>query len=57
MFEPQRRADNKQWKQKDKKRPCIAKRIISSEKMYASFFNSSEPVIQVPCPSGHTVTG
>ena len=28
MFEPQRRADNKQWKRKDKKRPCIAKRTI-----------------------------
>ena len=26
MFEPQRRADNKQWKRKDQKRPCIAKR-------------------------------
>ena len=55
MFEPQRRADNKEWKQKDKKCPCIAKRI--SKKMYAIFFNSSGPVVQVPCPSGHTVTG
>ena len=58
MFEPQRRTDNKQWKRKGKKRPCIAKRTISSKKMlYAIFFNSSGPVIQVPCPSGHTVTG
>ena len=58
MFEPQRRADNKQWKRKDKKRPCIAKRTISSKKMlYAILFNSSGPVVQVPCPSGHTVTG
>ena len=63
MFEPQRRTDNKQWKRKDKKkttkkRPCIAKRTISSKKMlYAIFFNSSGPVVQVPCPSGHTVTG
>ena len=56
MFEPQRRADNKQWKRKDQKRPCIAKRTTSSKKMlYAIFFNSSGPVIQVPCPSGHTV--
>ena len=38
MFEPQRRAD-KQWKRKDKKHPCIAKRTISSKKMYAIFFN------------------
>ena len=58
MFEPQRRADNKQWKRKVQKRPCIAKRTIRSKKMlYAIFFNSSGPVVQVPCPSGHTVTG
>ena len=58
MFEPQRRADNKQWKWKDQKHPCIAKRTISSKKMlYAIFFNLSGPVVQVPCPSGYTVTG
>ena len=58
LFEPQRRADNKQWKRKDQKRPCIAKRTISSKKMlYTIFLNSSGPVIQVPFPSGHTVTG
>ena len=58
MFEPQRRAHNKQRKRKDPKRPCIAKRTKSSKKMlYAIFFNSSGPVVQVPCPSGHTVTG
>ena len=37
MFEPQRRADNKQWKRKDQKRPCIAKRTITSKKMRKSF--------------------
>ena len=43
---------------KVQKRPCIAKRTISSKKMlYAIFFNSSGPVVQMPCPSGHTVTG
>ena len=48
MFEPQRRVDNKQWKQKDKKCPCIAKRTTSSKNMlYAIFFNSSGPVVQV----------
>ena len=57
MFEPQRSADNKQWKRKDQKRPWIAKRTVSSKTMlYAIFFNSSGPVVQVPCPSGHTVT-
>ena len=58
MVEPKRRADNKQWKRKDQKRPCIAMRTISSKKMlYAIFFNSNGPIIQVPCLSGHTVTG
>ena len=57
MSEPQRRADNKQWKRKHKKCPYIAKRTISLKKMSAIFFNSSGPVVQVPCPSGHTVTG
>ena len=42
MFESQRRADNKKWKGKDHKRPCIAKRSISSKKiLYAILFNSS----------------
>ena len=57
LFEPQRRADNKQWERKDQNRPYIVKRTISLKKMYAIFFNSSRPVVQVPCPSGHTVTG
>ena len=58
MFEPRRRADTKQWKRKDQKCPCIAKRTLSSKKMlYAIFFHSSGPVVQVPCPSDHTVTG
>ena len=47
MFEPQRSADNKQWKRKDQKRSCIAKRTISSKKMlYTIFFNSSGPVVK-----------
>ena len=51
-------ADKKQWKRKDKKRPCIAKRSTSSKRMlYAIFFNSSGSVVQVPCLSVHTVTG
>ena len=37
MFEPQRRADDKQWKRKVKKRPCIAKRTISSKKDVRNF--------------------
>ena len=38
IFEPQRRADNKQWKRKDQKRPCIAKKTISSKKMLYAIF-------------------
>ena len=42
----------------NQKCPYIAKRTRSSKKMlYAIFFNSSGPVVQVPCPSGHTFTG
>ena len=37
MFKPQRRADNKQWKRKDRKRPCIAKRTISSKRWCTQF--------------------
>ena len=52
MFEPQRRADNNKWKRKDQKRPCIAKRTLSSKKMlYAIFFNLRGPVVHVPCTS------
>ena len=43
--------------EKIKNAHVFAKRTISSKKMlYAIFFPSSGPVIQVPCPSGHTVT-
>ena len=37
MFEPQRRADNKQRKRKDKKRPCIAKRTMSEKDVVRNF--------------------
>ena len=41
LFEPQRRADNKQWKRKDQKHPCIAKRTISSKKMLWASLSST----------------
>ena len=56
MFEQQKRAIISNGSEKIKQRPCIAKRTISSKKMYAIFFNSGGSVVQVPCPSGHTVT-
>ena len=37
MFEPQRRADNKQWKRKDQKRPCIAKRTMLEKDVVRNF--------------------
>ena len=73
ILEPQRRADNKQWKRKDKKKtPMYCQENHKFEKdgvrivffvflffffLFFVFFNSSGPVVQVPCPSGHTVTG
>ena len=42
MFEPQRRADNKQWKQKDKKRPCIANKNSVLKKV-KEFYNRKRP--------------
>ena len=43
---------------KRSKTPMYCKRTRSSKKMlYAIFFNSNGPVDQMPCPSGHTVTG
>ncbi|XP_060603854.1 histone-lysine N-methyltransferase SETMAR-like [Ruditapes philippinarum] len=57
-FEPQRRINNKQWLRKDQARPTIAKRTKSAKKvMYAVFFNSQGPVVQVAVAGGKTVTG
>ena len=56
MFEPQRRADNKQWKRKDKKTTMYCQENHNFEKdVVRIFFNSSGPVVQVPCLSGHTL--
>ena len=35
----------------------VVVRLSIIEMWYAIFFNSSGPVVQVPCPSGHKVTG
>ena len=43
--------------EKIKNAHVLPREPISSKKMYAIFFNSSGQVVQVPCPSGHTVTG
>lgn len=58
MFEPQRRGDNKQWRGKHQKRPVVAKRQKSSKKiLYTIFFNHLGPVVQIPTPSGKSITG
>ena len=61
MFEPQKRADNKQWRRKDQKRPFVAKRTIRSKKvLYAKYiFNSSRASCSgtLSPPPGSTVTG
>ena len=49
MFEPQRRADNKQWKRKDKKRPCIAKRTIRSKKRCCTQFSLIQVGQSIKC--------
>lgn len=57
-FEPQRKIDNKMWIQRNGARPIIAKRCQSAKKvLYAIFFNSSGPVVQIPTPSRRSVTG
>ena len=58
FFEPQRKVDNKMWIKKDGVRPVIAKRVQSSNKvLYAIFFNSGGPVLQILIPKGRSVTG
>ena len=57
MFESQRRADNSNGSEKIKNANVLPREPCSKKMMYAIFFNSSGPVVQVPCPSGHTITG
>ena len=39
------------------KTPMYCQENHKFEKDVRNFLNSSRPVVQVPCPSGHTVTG
>ena len=57
-FEPQWRINNKQWLSKNPARPVIANKTRSAKKvLYAIFFNSSGPFVQIPCKEGKTITG
>ena len=58
MLEPQRKADNKQWRSKTQTRPVVCKRQKSAKKvMYTIFFNSCGPVVQIPSETGKSITG
>ena len=43
--------------EKIKNAHVLPREPCSKKMLYAIFFHSSGPVVQVPCPSGHTVTG
>ena len=56
-FEPQGRINNKQWLSKNQARSVIAKSQEVLRRFYMPFsFNSSGPVVQIPCKDGKTIT-
>ena len=57
-FEPVRKISNKIWATKHSKRPIIAKRSLSTEKvLYAIFFSGEGVAIKVPVKKGKSITG
>ena len=57
-FQPDSRAKNKIWVSSEGDRPVIACRCKTSNRMlYAIFFDSKGPVLQIPVPKGNSVTG
>ena len=57
-FQPDSRAKNKVWVSSEGNRPVITRRCKTSNRMlYAIFFDSKGPVLQVPVPKGSSVTG
>ena len=57
-FQPDSKAKNKVWVSSEDDRPVIACRFKTSNRMlYAIFFNSKGPVLQIPVPKGSSVTG
>jgi histone-lysine N-methyltransferase SETMAR len=58
FFEPDVKKNNKMWIQEVGQRPQIARRSRTVKKvLYAIFFNSKGPVVQVPVPESRSVTG
>ena len=56
-FQPDSKAKNKVWVSSEGDRPVIAHRCKTSNRMlYAIFFYSKGPVLQIPVPKGSSVT-
>ena len=57
-FQPYSKAENKVWVSSEGDRPVIARCCKTSNRMlYAIFFDSKGPVLQIPVPKGSSVTG
>ena len=57
-FQPDSKAKNKVWVSSEGDRPVIACRCKTSNRMlYAIFFDSKGPVLQIPVKKGSSVTG
>ena len=57
-FQPDSKAKSKVWVSSEGKRPVIACRCKTSNHMlYAIFFDSKGPALQIPVPKGISVTG
>ena len=57
-FQPDSKVKNKGWVSSEGDRPVIAGRCKTSNRMlYAIFFDSKGPVLQIPVPKGSSVTG
>ena len=57
-FQPDSKAKNKVWVSSEGDRPVIARCCKTSNRMlYAIFFYSKGPVLQIPVPKGSSVTG
>ena len=57
-FQPDSEAKNKVWVSSEGDRPVIVRHCKTSNRMlYAIFFDSKGPVLQIPVPKGSSVTG
>ena len=57
-FQPDSKAKNKVWFSSEGDRPVIAHHCKTSNRMlYAIFFDSKDPVLQIPVTKGSSVTG